>query len=193
MLDNLINTINYIDISIFCLININMQNYIFDFIMPIITNVGLPGLWIVICICIYMFGGEKGKNTAILCIIAIVIGYFLTEFLKYIVARPRPYIILDGVHILSVMDNYSWPSGHTITIFAVTTLIGKKYGNLCLILLLLLASMVGFSRVYIGVHYPLDVLSGAVIGILLALLVLRFENDIISSFNYLKQRIFSKN
>ncbi|MBI5680589.1 MAG: phosphatase PAP2 family protein [Methanobacterium sp.] len=193
MLDTLINTIIYIDVSIFYLINIGMQNYIFDYTMPIITNAGLPGFWIVICICIYIFGGEKGKNTAVLCIIALLIGYFLTEFLKYIVVRPRPYNVLESVHLLTTMDGYSWPSGHTIAAFTGATLIGREYGTLCLILLILLASIVGFSRIYIGVHYPLDVVSGALIGVLLALLVLRFENSIISNFNALKQRIMAKN
>lgn len=193
MLDTLINTINYIDVSIFYFINIGMQNYIFDSIMPIITNAGLPGFWIIVCIGIYLFGGEKGKNTAILCIIALIIGYYLTEFLKYIVIRPRPYNVLESVHLFTTMDGYSWPSGHTIAAFTGATLIGREYGNLCLVLLLLFASIVGFSRIYLGVHYPLDVVSGALIGIFLALLVLRFENNIISNFNNIKQFIMRKN
>ncbi len=186
MLDGLIGTLNQIDILIFYLININMQNPVFDIVMPFISSIGYFSIWILVCILLFVFGGKKGRNVAIVCIVALVFGYYLTEILKYIVARPRPYAMLDGVRILTSIDGSSWPSGHTVASFIGAIIIGRSYsfnfkGKKCKLIypLLIFAFLVGFSRIYNGVHYPSDVISGALIGIFCALLILRIENDII--------------
>jgi undecaprenyl-diphosphatase len=186
MLDGLIGTLNHWDILIFYLININLQNHVFDVIMPIITSLGYFSIWILACVLLYIFGGEKGRNVALVCIVALVFGYFLTEILKYIVARPRPYAVLEGVRVLAMTGGYSWPSGHTVASFIGAIIIGRGYSftirgkSYKLIYpLLAFAVLVGFSRIYNGVHYPFDVISGALIGIFCALLILRIEKDII--------------
>jgi undecaprenyl-diphosphatase len=176
MLDGLISALNHIDILIFYFININLQNPVFDVIMPLISDMGYFSLWILLCIFIYLLGGEKGKNIAVVCIIGLLFSYFLTEILKYLVGRPRPYEVLEGVRVLNSADGSSWPSGHTIASFTGATILAKEYGYLILIF----ACLVGFSRIYNGDHYPFDVISGAVIGILIALLFLRFEKNIIN-------------
>jgi undecaprenyl-diphosphatase len=176
MLEGLISALNNLDILVFYFINLNLQNPVFDVIMPLMSDIGYFSLWIILCVLIYLFGGEKGKNISVVCIAALVFGYFLTEILKYLVERPRPYEVLEGVHVLTGVDNSSWPSGHTVASFTGAIILGKEYGYL----LLIFAFLVGFSRIYNGDHYPFDVLSGALIGILIALLFLRFEKDIIN-------------
>jgi Membrane-associated phospholipid phosphatase len=186
MLDGLIGTLNQIDILIFYLININMQNSVFDIIMPLISNLGYFSIWIGACILLYIFGGKKGRNVALVCIVALVFGYYLTEILKFIVVRPRPYIALNGIRVLTDMSGSSWPSGHTVASFIGAIIIGRSYSfkfkgkSFKLIYpLLVFAFLVGFSRIYNGVHYPFDVISGALIGIFCALLILSIEKDII--------------
>ena len=186
MLDGLIASLNQIDILIFYLINISMQNPIFDVLMPLISNIGYFSIWILVCVLLYVFGGKKGRNTALVCIVALLFGYFLTEILKYIVVRPRPYAVLDGVRVLTDSSGSSWPSGHTVASFIGAIIIGRSYsfnfrGKSCRLIypLLVFASLVGFSRIYNGVHYPFDVISGALIGIFCALLILMVEKDII--------------
>ena len=186
MLDGLIASLNQIDILIFYLINISMQNPIFDVLMPLISNIGYFSIWILVCVLLYVFGGKKGRNIALVCIVALLFGYFLTEILKYIVVRPRPYAVLDGVRVLTDSSGSSWPSGHTVASFIGAIIIGRSYsfnfrGKSCRLIypLLVFASLVGFSRIYNGVHYPFDVISGALIGIFCALLILMVEKDII--------------
>lgn len=194
MLDGLIGALNQIDILIFYLINIQAQNYVFDIIMPLISSIGYFSIWILVCVLLFVFGGKKGRNVALVCIVALVFGYFLTEILKYIVVRPRPYAVLDGVRVLLDSSGSSWPSGHTVASFIGAIVIGRSYsfnfkGKRCKLIypLLIFASLVGFSRIYNGVHYPFDVISGALIGIFCALLILMIEKDIIKFNEKLSQ------
>ncbi|MGZ7107685.1 MAG: phosphatase PAP2 family protein, partial [Methanobacterium sp.] len=98
MLEPLITSSNT-DIQIFYLINVYMQNTFFDFIMPILSEIGYFSFWILISIIIFFIGGEKGRKVALVCIIALIAGYFVSEILKIMVARPRPYEVLEGVRV----------------------------------------------------------------------------------------------
>jgi len=177
MLYILIGSLNNLDVSLFYMINLGLHNSFLDVIMNIITNAGTKIFWIGICVLLFIFGGEKGKNVALLCIIALLLGYFISEFLKYAIARPRPFTVLNGVNLVTSIDGYSFPSEHTVISFASCIVIGKGYGFFYP--LLILACVVAFSRIYLGVHYPSDVIFGVFIGIFCALIVLRFEDDII--------------
>ena len=91
------------------------------------------------------------------------------------------------MHLLTTENDYSFPSGHAAASFAAAVAIGKKYSFIIkgksyklIYPLLAFAAVIGFSRVYIGVHYPLDVIFGAVIGTIFALAVVRFEKKILS-------------
>ena len=170
----------------FYLINNGFQNSFLNVLMPILTDFGSLIAWSLICVALYIFGGRKAKKVAILGLIALFLSNVAVYFLKYIVAEPRPFLVLSHVHqLISENEIYSFPSGHTTSSFAVATVIGLKYKlkvkNIKFRLiypLLAFAAIIGFSRVYIGVHYPLDVISGALIGTIFALTVLKLEKRI---------------
>lgn len=109
---------------------------------------------------------EAAMNLFFALLVVILIGYSM----KYAIDRPRPYEVISNIDPLHRSFDPSFPSGHTMDAFAGAIAIGKKWRK-ALLPLLALASVIGFSRVYIGVHYPFDVVSGALIGILIGLLV----------------------
>jgi len=198
MLEGLIGTINNFDFSLFYFINVNMNNYILTLIMPLISEIGVMQYWIIFCVLFYFIGGEKAKSAAILCLIVVIISFYGTEILKIIFQRPRPYMVHQGVNLLSIIGpsvfnitSYSFPSGHSAVIFAACTVFGKIYGRLYIFIPL--AFLVGFSRIYLGVHYPLDVIFGALLGISISLLILRYENQIISGLDKIVHKIKSSN
>ncbi|MDD3063847.1 MAG: phosphatase PAP2 family protein, partial [Massilibacteroides sp.] len=114
-----------------------------------------------------------------------LMGSFIIDniILKNLVARTRPYEVVQGLQLLIGKQNdFSFPSGHTGSSFASAVILykelPKKYG----IPLIGLATLIGFSRLYLAVHYPSDVLGGAIIGTLIAILVnkvyyLLFDNS----------------
>lgn len=108
------------------------------------------------------------------------LGTFGTTYLaKRLVHRPRPYISVDGIAPRDrqhqddeVFDPYSFPSGHTSSAFAIATSLSSSYPKWYVIVpSMAWATTVGVSRVWLGVHYPSDVLVGAGIGAGTAILV----------------------
>lgn len=176
------------NIYFFYLINSGMENSFFNFIMPLITNFGGFFGWAAICLLIYIFGGKLGREVAILGFVALVFSNVLVILLKIVVAQPRPFMALPNVDLLAPESGSSFPSGHTASSFAAATIIGLKYhqktkGKKYWLIypLLLFALIVGFSRIYVGVHYPYDVIFGGVIGVVCGLIILRYEDKVLYS------------
>lgn len=92
----------------------------------------------------------------------------LNALFKYAVQRDRPpTVILDPKPLMEVPTTSSFPSGHTSTSFACAYVISRLEPRLT-IPVFVLAALIGFSRVYVGVHYPLDVVAGAIFGLIVA-------------------------
>ena len=91
--------------------------------------------------------------------------------LKNIIARTRPYEVVEGLNrIIGAQSDYSFPSGHSGASFAVAVVMfmemPKKYGVPALIV----ATLIAFSRLYVGVHYPFDVIAGVLTGTIYAVI-----------------------
>ena len=100
-----------------------------------------------------------------LCISALT-TWLIVKIIKTLIASPRPFITLTDIQVLSPHESgYSFPSGHTSMTTAIATVVyfyNKRLGTL----LYLFALVVAISRIYVGVHYPIDVVAGFLIGIL---------------------------
>ena len=126
-------------------------------------------LFIFLIIVFLWLKGEK--RPAFYLALGLVLDAILVHTLKTVIHRPRPYEVLS-IMPLEIGDNFgSLPSGHTSRAFISATILSKFYSKYVVVFFVIAAS-IGFSRVYIGVHYPLDVIVGAITGSLLGILVI---------------------
>ncbi len=113
---------------LFYFINRGLDNPVFDFVMPAITNFGSFIAMGIICILLYIFGGENTRKVALLGLAALLIANLAVYYLKIIVAEPRPFLALPNVDLLiSENESYGFPSGHSASSFAACMVIGLKY------------------------------------------------------------------
>lgn len=113
-----------------------------------------------------------------MCLYALIIAGIIAAALKLMVHEPRPFTVLDNVRQLVVpTEPNSFPSGHTASTWSIVTVLVKTLNNhrIIVCLLILFGFMIAFSRVYSGVHYPMDVVAGAVVGILSGIVVLKLK------------------
>ncbi|HLP18169.1 MAG TPA: phosphatase PAP2 family protein [Bacteroidota bacterium] len=125
-------------------------------------------------------------NTGVLLSASEVLTYGLKHILKITVKRPRPYEDLADVHVNNIgsADEYSFPSGHTAGAFALATMLTLRHPKpIVYIPAFIWAGMVGYGRVYNGVHYPSDVLGGAVLGAGTSVLTFALRGTIIDTFD----------
>ena len=173
--------LNRLDIMLFYVINNGTQNSFFDVLMPFITNVN--NWWPVIAVTVIgllVWGGKKGRVAVVAIVIAVgVSDYSSGKILKYLIGRIRPCNVLDGVHLLVYCGKYGFPSSHAANIFALAVT-GSYYYRRAMIPLLILAFAIGYSRVYVGVHYPFDVLGGYVWGGVIAAGIIVAEKRLIN-------------
>ena len=162
-----------IDVFILEFVNLSYHNFILDNLSLIISNMGLIYFWVIISIVLYLFGDKKGKSIAKKMIVVLVVTTILTQLIKIIVMRPRPYTELSNLILLDLGTDYSFPSGHTSTSTAMAYVLSCEYERW---ILMLIPVIVGFSRLYIGVHYPSDVLGGFLLGLVIAYMVEYFFN-----------------
>lgn len=143
-----------------------------DGVFAFVTHLGDAGIiWIVIAVVLLFF--KKTRKCGVVMAISLIIGLLLNNILlKNIFARVRPFIEnpqMKELLLIAQPHGYSFPSGHSSSSFECAVAIclsNKKYGVAALIF----AALIAFSRCYLYVHYLTDILAGAVIGILIALL-----------------------
>jgi membrane-associated phospholipid phosphatase len=148
------------------------QSPLLDRTMPELSIVATKSrLWMAIAALLAIFGGAKGRRTAIEGMVAIGVNSFVVNIpLKSAVRRKRPTDEVPEERRLAKPESYSFPSGHTASAAAFSGIVGRAYPKLWLPIDGL-AAMVGFSRVYTGVHFPGDVLGGWIVGKGVALVV----------------------
>tara|TARA_Y100001968_G_scaffold203432_1_gene186714 strand:- start:101 stop:694 length:594 start_codon:yes stop_codon:yes gene_type:complete len=171
----MIDTIVEIDKQIMVFFNKTISNPIFDFIMPIITNQNFLVFFGLILIgYLAYFGGKRGRITIVLLLIAASFSDAICfQIIKPWVGRIRPsHEFYEYINLLvSKGGKYSFPSNHAANSFVFATVLSYFYDK-NRISLYILASTIAFSRVYVGVHYPLDIIFGSIIGYIISWIIL---------------------
>jgi len=156
-----------IDIDILQKINVN-RNMEFDPAFKTITNTAVP-LSIATPVMMYTIGliqkDSLIKQKALFIGETFLASAFITIASKSIIKRDRPYVTHPSIQPLSVEGSYSLPSAHTSSAFATATSLSMAYPKWYVVVpSFVWASSVGYSRMHLGVHYPSDVLVGALVG-----------------------------
>ena len=153
-------------------------------IVTFITSLGNAGaIWILLSLILLIRPTTRRCGMAMLT--ALLLGLLVGNLaLKNIIARPRPFAAYtDILPLVMPIDPFSFPSGHTLSSFCAASACfayHKKAGAACGVLALL----IGLSRLYVGVHYPTDVLAGMVLGIVSGLISAYLVNKICDSVRF---------
>lgn len=145
----------------------NLRCDFLDWLVPKITVLGDSGIiWILIGLAMVI--SKKYRKQGVLVWIGLLMGLFFGNLIvKNLVARTRPFNINTDIQLLiPIPSEYSFPSGHTLssTIAAtIVTLTNKKFGWI----VIPLAVLIAFSRLYLYVHFPTDILGGIVMGVVI--------------------------
>jgi undecaprenyl-diphosphatase len=129
-----------------------------------ITHLGGAGATISSVLLLIMITRDTLQVTAIASAISLAISHLPVALVKKMYPRKRPYLVLENSQVLdNPLTDCSFPSGHTTAIFSVITPFILMYPML-FIVLLPIGIIVAISRVYLGLHYPSDVLVGSMLG-----------------------------
>ena len=150
---------------------------VLDRLMIFVSSLGNKGwLWIAIGAALLLFGlkNKRWGRGGLLVLLSLAVNALLCNgILKPLVGRTRPYALYGYDILIPPVGDPSFPSGHTAASFAAATAlyaIDKRWG----LAAYAFAALMGFSRLYLGVHFPTDVVMGAIVGALAAKLVIRF-------------------
>lgn len=161
--------INLFEANIIYWIENHLRTGVLTPVMQVITALGNGGaFWIVLTVLLLLF--KRTRRAGMICALALVLDLLAVNMLiKPLAARPRPYQVLEQITVLTNLpSDYSFPSGHSAASFACAWALlrsgRKQWGAWALVI----AGLIALSRLYVGVHYPTDVLGGVLIGILVA-------------------------
>lgn len=165
MLENILT----IDGNILLFLQDFIRNPILNPVMIFITSLGDRGIiWILATIALLI--PKKTRKAGYISALALFGSLIVNNYLiKNLVARPRPFAELPQLSIIIPRPGeFSFPSGHTSSSFAAAAVFYRHLPKALGIPSVVLAGLIGFSRLYVGVHYPTDVLAGALLGIFLS-------------------------
>lgn len=160
-----------LDRAIFLFINVQLANPITDFCMPIITSDWVLRVLYGIAILLILWKGDRKLRLMVIFsgLTLALTDQVVANFLKHFFERPRPCLTLPDIHLLvNCGSAFSMPSAHAANSFGQALLWGMRSKRL-LPYMVMIAGVIALSRVFLGVHYPFDILVGAIVGGLIGL------------------------
>ena len=154
-----------------------IHNSILNPIMKIMSYLGSGGIVFIILGAVFLLNKKQRKMGITILIALALCGVFGNLLIKPMVGRIRPYIRYNIPIIVPPPMGASFPSGHTYSAFA-TAMSSWYYNRKLSAFLFGFAVLMGFSRMYLYVHYPTDVLAGALLGAVLAAVSYKIVNKL---------------
>lgn len=159
---------NEFELNILLWMQEHLTNPFLDTVMPYISSLARHGeFWILLALILLCF--KKTRKAGVAMAIAMACGFLIGNIgLKNIIARTRPYDMVNIQLLVDKLSDFSFPSGHTLVSFNAAIALHhyhRKWGVAALVL----ASLIALSRLYLFVHYPTDVLAGLLLAIGIAL------------------------
>ncbi len=162
------SSISGLDLFVFRSINALSGNASLDAFFIGVAEVGEIVVWLAISVVASVFVKEKRLRITVLVVVVLAASELLSAALKPIYQRERPFQTLSGVIMAGGMDSgFSFPSGHALRTFA-SSLVLLRFRRVVGYLLIVVSVLVAFSRVYLGLHYPSDVLASFLLAYFLA-------------------------
>ena len=166
---------NQIEASVLLWVQNNVRTEILDQLMIFLSAINNSGM-IAIATVVALLLWRRYRHVGVVAFLSLAVEFLLVIILlKNVVQRIRPYVVNEELILLGDMPgDFSFPSGHTGSAFAVAVVMylcmPKKYG----IPALVMAALIALSRIYNGAHYPTDVLGAIIIAVVTGILAWRF-------------------
>jgi undecaprenyl-diphosphatase len=159
------------DLATFFWLNRSAKNQWLDVVMPLVTHLGGFVWCVVLSLSFLIHPAPHWHAVGVELALSLGLSHAIVALCKKVLPRTRPYLALENVSTgRTLWKDASFPSGHTTAAFATATVLMSALPDLA-VLIYALALTVGSSRIYLGQHYPSDVIIGAMIGTITASLI----------------------
>ncbi|BAS25923.1 phosphatase PAP2 family protein [Limnochorda pilosa] len=160
-----LGTLHQGELNLFATVHVRWARQWLDRTMRFVTELAGPVPSVALCL-LFLANANVRSPLGWRLLVATGGSHLLVQVLKRVIQRDRPYLVIEGSRgIVAPLADHSFPSGHTTAAVSMAVVLSAAQ-PLLTPLLGALAALVGFSRTYLGHHYPTDVLAGALIGIL---------------------------
>ena len=163
---------NQIETVIFYFFNETCKSLVLDYVMPLITEIGDGTFLFGVALIMLLAPKAYRKMSGILLMAGLTFVYNICNVLKLVVERPRPFLVLKDVSTVFTTGGFSFPSTHSAMVFMAAVILARCFRTKPVFYIL--ATIVSLSRIYLGLHYPSDVLAGAVIGVFIGSVMVHF-------------------
>jgi len=175
------NSLTNQDYRLFLRINSSHFQILNQF-MIYLTQYGREIFWILTIFFLFIFGKKTGKKTAVVISLSMIVLIPIGMITKEIIERPRP-IVPETDFLVAADSEYAFPSGHALIVssgaaVALVLMRGSPIQVIVALLLTIEAALVCLSRVYVGGHYPLDVIGGILLGVGVSFAFMWREKDL---------------